>query len=144
MKEIPSIVTSTGKDAVRAVKQEMLDSKPQMIRLMTAFENYRACFSVEERVEMTNARIAAGVAARVIFSSNTPEVESQPLPEDYIWLSNISLPITVDVYIYNDIVTTIDMTDAEEPVVQTTNNTEYAKTMKALFDYIWHQHSSVT
>lgn len=140
---ITDTTIATGKDAVLAMRQQILDSRPEVLRLITAFDNFRKCFSVEERIALTTARRDAGISARVIFSSSSPEVESQPLPEDYIWFLHNTLPVCVDTYIYNDTVSTVDMTNPEEPTVRTVKNEAYACSMRALFDHIWQQQSSV-
>ncbi|MCA9361112.1 hypothetical protein KC845_00990 [Candidatus Kaiserbacteria bacterium] len=130
-----------GKKAVMAARQAILDEKPELLRFFADFDSLKNNLSLEERKAYTHARIEASVKSRVIFSSSSPEVESTPLPEDYIWVAKSNLPITNTIYIYNDTVILIDTRDANNMSVRTIKDSAYAENMKILFEYIWQQNS---
>lgn len=133
--ERPVVRVFEGKEGLTTMRYEMLNSKPEDVRIITSIDQMRKIFSPDELAAFSELRESMKIKSRVLYFI---ELEENVTPFKFQELKRVTkdqLPFGADMYIYGD---SVSYATTEQSVTGVTiTNKDVANTMRALFESSW-------
>ena len=132
----PTVRIFEGKEGLTSMRNEMLEEKPELMRMITSIGQLGKIFSPEELRIFTQKRKQLGIKDKIIYFLDESKESYQPY--DHQQLKRVTqkqLPFGSDLYIYND---SVSFASTDSAIVGVSiSNKDIAKTCTALFEGVW-------
>jgi sugar-specific transcriptional regulator TrmB len=136
--ERPVVRFFPGKEGIASVREEILTTKQKKTFIIFSPENLSQMYGEKYLNEYSDRRKALGIHSRGIYTYKE-KINSgvlDDLTERRTFPSNI-LPLTVDIYIYDDKVAILSLEGSLFGLV--VQSEQISLSMKCIFDFLWNQ-----